>query len=367
MSRRPFTHLALLACLVVAAGCGSAGASSDPAGQPSATATPGGAATSPGNADQADPAPRTIEHRYGQTRIEGVPERVVTLGLTDQDYVIALGVAPVGTSEWFGQQPGALYPWAREALGDAPMPETVLDVYEYDVEAVAALQPDLILASNSGMTEEEYARFSEIAPTVAQPAAYPDFGAPWQEITRRTGAALGRAELAEDLVTDLEAEFQQAVADNPALDGATGLIAGVIDGEFYIYPEGPAPGFLRDLGLEVPRDAAQVVEDNGRQATAISREQLALMESDALVLGMYGTDEATVRGIEVFSALEAVQQGSFVPLPEMSRANTSMTFGSVLSLPIALDEMVPRLVAAVDGDPATPVEPAEPLATTSTD
>lgn len=346
------TVVAIVLAVGVAA-CGSAGP--EPAAAPATEAAPA-------TATDADPAPRTITHRYGETVVEGVPERVVTLGLTDQDYVIALGVAPVGTAEWFGEQPGALYPWAREALGDLPMPEQVLSVYEIDVEAVAALDPDLILASNSGLTRDEYDQLAQIAPTVAQPDEHADFGAPWQEITRRTGLALGRPEQAEALVEDLESELTAVVDANPSLDGATGLVTGVIGDEFWIYPEGPAPNLLRDLGIALPAAAEQVMDDNGRQATAISREQLSLLESDAIVLGLYGTDEQAVRDIEVFSALDAVAAGSVVPLPEMSRANTAMTFGSVLSLPTALDELVPRLVAAVDRDPDTAVEPAEPLA-----
>lgn len=361
MSLSPRARRTVLAIAMVVATAACAGGDDD-AGSTSASATAPEVATG-----EADPAPRTLSHRFGETEVEGVPERVVTLGLTDQDYVIALGVAPVGTAEWFGEQPGALYPWAREALGDLPMPEQVLSVYEYDVEAVAALDPDLILASNSGLTEDEYDQLSRIAPTVAQPDEYADFGAPWQEITRRTGAALGRADAAERLVEDLEAELARVVEDNPALDGATGLVTGVIEGEFWIYPEGPAPNFLRDLGIALPDAAEQVMDDNGRQATSLSREQLSLLESDAIVLGLYGTDEQAVRDIEVFSALDTVQAGGLVALPEMSRANTAMTFGSVLSLPIAIDEMVPRLVAAVDGDPETTVEPAEPLDTDTSD
>lgn len=31
-----------------------------------------------------------------------------------------------------------------------------------------------------------------------------------------------------------------------------------------------------------------------------------------------------------------------------------LSFSSVLSMPVVLDQLVPRLAAAVDGDPATP-------------
>lgn len=62
----------------------------------------GGEATSSGA--------RAIEHKYGTTEISGTLERIVTVGITDQDYVLAFGVAPVGTREWFGGFPGALWP-----------------------------------------------------------------------------------------------------------------------------------------------------------------------------------------------------------------------------------------------------------------
>ena len=47
------------------------------------------------------------------------PERVVTVGLTEQDALLALGIVPVATTKWFGTHPGEIFPWAEEALGDA--------------------------------------------------------------------------------------------------------------------------------------------------------------------------------------------------------------------------------------------------------
>src|SRR5688500_14442949 len=69
--------------------------------------------------------PVTIEHKYGSTTIEKQPERVVVVGLRDQDALLALGVVPVATTEWFGKHPGAIFPWATDELGSAKAP-TVL-------------------------------------------------------------------------------------------------------------------------------------------------------------------------------------------------------------------------------------------------
>src|SRR5690242_17739378 len=56
--------------------------------------------------------PVIVQHKFGTTTIPAKPVRVVTLGYTDQDAVLALGTVPVATSEWYGDQPGALFPWA---------------------------------------------------------------------------------------------------------------------------------------------------------------------------------------------------------------------------------------------------------------
>ena len=75
----------------------------------------------------------------------------MVVGLTEQDTVLALGYKPIATTEWYGGQPYAVWPWARAALGDTK--PTVLDNGDgFEFERIAALRPDLILGVNSGMT-----------------------------------------------------------------------------------------------------------------------------------------------------------------------------------------------------------------------
>lgn len=79
--------------------------------------------------------------------------------------MLALGRKPVATTEWYGKQPYAVWPWATEALGDAK--PTVLSTSDgFEFEKVASLQPDLIIGTNSGMKASDYKKFSELAPTL---------------------------------------------------------------------------------------------------------------------------------------------------------------------------------------------------------
>lgn len=335
LTRRDFLTGAGSLLVLGAAGCGGSGS---------------GEETTSANA-------RTIEHKYGSTEIPGNPERIVTVGLTEQDYLLALDIAPVGTREWFGEYPGALWPWAREALGDEPLPD-VLPVDELNFEQISALDADLILGVNSGLTQEEYDTLSEIAPTVAQPGEYADFGVPWQEMARIIGRAVGREDRAEELIPDIEARFDEARENNPEFEGATGILAADLeDGSVYVYAEGPAPRFLTSLGLELPPDTAEVFTGEDRAPAPLSLEQLTLLESDILVMGVYGGGSVAER--PVFQGLDVAEEGRTLFLPEMSLVNGAITFSTLLSLPTALEEMIPRMAAAIDGDPETEPEEIE--------
>ncbi len=118
--------------------------------------------------------PVTIEHRFGSTTIPAAPSRVVVAGLVEQDPLLALGVVPVATTEWFGEHPGAIHPWAREALGDAPLPEVLSIADGFEFERIAALRPDLIVGLLGGPeTRGDYDKLARIAPIVTQPAGLP--------------------------------------------------------------------------------------------------------------------------------------------------------------------------------------------------
>lgn len=93
----------------------------------------------------------TVDHKYGSTEIPGSPRRVVTVGLVDHDAVLALGVKPVAITagEWAAAFPNGVAPWAQDHLGNAK-PEVLPDS-EINFEKIAALKPDLITASYSGL------------------------------------------------------------------------------------------------------------------------------------------------------------------------------------------------------------------------
>src|SRR3954447_26306993 len=105
MSRRTFGGAIAAGALALVAACGS---TDDSTGTPAASSAAGPATF-----------PVSIEHKYGTTEITAAPQRVVVVGLTEQDALLALGIVPVATTKWFGENPGEIWPWAKEKFGSA--------------------------------------------------------------------------------------------------------------------------------------------------------------------------------------------------------------------------------------------------------
>ncbi|GIV79582.1 MAG: hypothetical protein KatS3mg050_3976 [Litorilinea sp.] len=306
-------------------------------------------ATEPAPATTAFPV--TIEHKFGTTTIPQAPQRVVTVGFSEQDPVLALGVKPVAVREWFGEQPYAIWPWAQDELGDATPQVLRMPFGELNFEAIAALQPDLIVATHAGITQEEYDLLAQIAPTLAQSAAYPDFGMPWQEQTRIIGQALGRPEQAEAQIEKVEAQIAEAARQHPILAGKT--VAWITPagepGQFWIVgPDTPPMRFLTALGLSYPDELRALVGE--LDSAQISSERLDLLDVDVLLVRAANEEErAAIEADPIFQSLGVFQDNRvifFVGADDPIYG--ALSFSTVLSLPYALEELVPQLVQAVE-------------------
>ena len=305
---------------------------------------------------QPGPFPVTIEHKFGTTIIPREPSRVVTIGFSEQDPVLGLGVKPVAVRDWFGDQPYAVWPWSREALGDARPQVLRMPFGELDYEALAVLRPNLIIATHSGIQEHEYQRLARIAPTIAQPGTYPDFGVPWQEQTRIIGRALGREAEAEALIARVEVQIAAARASHPEFEGATvAWVSPAGQGLLWaVGPSTPPMRFLADLGLRLPDALARHI--GNRDSAQVSQEQARLLETDVLIFHVLS--EAEREQIErhpVYRQLKPFREGRVVFFvgPD-DPVYGALSFSTVMSLPYALEHLVPRMAAALDGDPATP-------------
>lgn len=340
----------LLAGALLLGACGSSDSGSDSSSSKDDRST-----TAASDGGSGDAFPVTVEHKYGETTIEEKPERIVTVGLTDQDAVLALGEVPVATTEWFGEQEGALWPWAQDQLDElgGETPE-VLDATDgVNIEAVAAQKPDLITAMYTDLTESDYEKLSQIAPVITQSDGYVDYGITWQEGTTQIGKAMGKADEAEALVAGIEDQLAAVAEENPDFDGAQGVVATPYEGIFVYGPDDPRGRFLTSLGFVLPEGLAKATGDEF--GGNISEENAGLLDGD-LIIWLDPDDAEGDLGGPAYETFAVHTEGREVMLDSFNDPlGAATSFITPLSIPFLIDGLVPKMAAAIDGDPSTKV------------
>lgn len=285
--------------------------------------------------------PVTIEHKYGSTTVDQEPQRIVSVGYTEQDDLLALGITPVALRPWGTPVPHGVWPWAEHLLGEEK--PVVLARGELNFEAIADLNPDLIVGIYAGLTQEDFDRLSLIAPVVADPANYVRYATPWEEQFRIIAQTVGRTEQAETLIAEIEQRFSRVRDQHPEFKGKEIAAGFYWDGNPGAYRSGePRSRFFTELGFVVP----ELYDEEAGDAffAVFSPERIDVMDVDLLVW-YWDTPEGALTEDPLVKrlreSLDAHQDGREILLDSDMRF--ALSFSSYPSLMYALDELVPEL------------------------
>jgi len=351
---RTSRNIAIVAVLAVAALTLAACSSSDD--DAAAATSPASPATSVSESAGATAAfPVTVTDMYGDVRIESEPQRVVTLGSREHELLYSLGVAPVAVPEsWQGYANGT-GPWAEQARLDAGAEPETFATGELNYEVIASFEPDLIVGTYAGLTEDQYAALSAIAPTLAQTADFPAYGMPLDEELHLIAQAVGKTAEADAVMADIDAQFAATREEHPDFEGKTGIVAFFYDGAPGVYHSTDNRNqFLANLGLTVDGLDEYV---NEQFFIPVSAEKLDLMSDFDAVLWQAATTPETKDAIEtlpLFPGLEVTKNGGNIWITDTVLEGAFFA-NSPSSIQYSLDALVPQLEAALDGDPTTEV------------
>jgi iron complex transport system substrate-binding protein len=291
----------------------------------------------------------TIDHAFGSTEITGEPRKVVALGWGSADAAIALGVVPVAIEEQsYGATENGLMPWVETAVEEqgADLPEMLTTGESPAFQEIDEADPDLILATYSGITEADYEKLTQIAPTVA----YPDqpWSTPWREVITTTGEALGQPDEAEQVLADIDAEVQAAAEAHPEFQGRSIAAVAIDPSAFYVYtPADPRVQFLEDLGFTVAPSVDELDSGEGGFYYTLSTEKVDELTSDVLL--SYAGDEeqeATIAADPAYQKMQQFQDGTVASVVGESTVS-SVSPPTALSLGYSLDTFVEALAGAV--------------------
>ncbi|MFE7599893.1 ABC transporter substrate-binding protein [Streptomyces sp. NPDC057494] len=317
LRRRGTAAAVALAAALSLAACGGGDGSSDPAKKEDTAkkkdvATGGkdfgdAAAKTAAMGTDAKPGqfPRTLTHALGTTELKTAPKRVVVLDVGELDNVVSLGIEPVGYAPSEGDDgiPGYL-------AKDAGTPKSVGTINNLNLEAIANLQPDLILGSQL-RAADKYDELSKIAPTVF--SIRPGFT--WKENYLLNAAALDRTAEAKTKLAAYETKAKQLGTDIGP-DKPTVSMVRYLPGKIRLYAKASFIGtILEDTGL--PRPKNQQIDE---LAAEISPEKIDEADADWIFTGVYGDAKATkkdsAQANPLWKNLKAVKAGRAKDVPD---------------------------------------------------
>lgn len=299
-SRRMFAGLTAALALPLVLGACSEG---DGAGADDSGAAAGG--TSGGGTGGGE-FPVTVDTFYGEITVEAKPERVVAIGGSYLDQLVALGVQPIAFvgSPRAGEDFLTGYPWFQGVDLDltAEEPALLAEGYSPSLEAIAALAPDLIIGDGAewAIDEAMFAEISLIAPTYTP---HHKLDADWGTMLSDIAALTGTSEAAAGILADFDVQIEDARTRLENLSGATYVYGDIREQEIRLAVD---VYMLEQLGLAPDVELAA--------QGAISLEQLDEVTSDVFFVMVWRGDtvQEDLEADPRYDSLPAAQNGAVI-------------------------------------------------------
>ncbi|QES42293.1 iron-siderophore ABC transporter substrate-binding protein [Streptomyces venezuelae] len=249
----------------------------------------------------------TVKTAMGDVNVPVDPRRVVVLDTAELDSAITLGVKPVGSThvEASSGFPGYLPKDEVSGIKD------VGEMMTPNMEAIAALKPDLILTSKIRHAAK-YDQLKAIAPTVMTETT----GYPWKENFQVHADALGRRAEAKKVVADYRAHTRKVTKaiGGPAKAEQTKVnVLRFIEGaDIRLYGDRSyIATLLKDVGLGRAPISAKAKDGFSYD---LSPEKIDLADTDVIFRSTYGdpkkSKETQTVGSGLWKNMRAVKSGN---------------------------------------------------------
>lgn len=249
---------------------------------------------------------RTVEHALGLLQVPAQPQRLVTPSPCTMEASLALNIEPIGGSHWNWNQP--------YLEGKVENIQDVGWIPEINLEVVATLDPDLILATV--YQRSIYDLLSRIAPTYLA-EEYSQGSGDWKEIFTQVADALDQTKRAEQVMADYNARLAELRTHMGSRTQELEVsVVAVYRQNINVYLEDDFSGtILKDAGLSRPIGQRRDRKTLSSGSTSISRERLQDLDADILFLVINGSDSQTKETVQqlqidpLWAQLKFIQNG----------------------------------------------------------
>lgn len=271
----------------------------------------------------AEAGTRTVQTPQGEVEIPADAQRIVVLNYALTGYLYDLGVKVIATTAEAADADGSF----SEFWGDAPERDgTELLPWTsdgFDLEAILALEPDLLIAGGWGfpyfVADQAYEDLSGIAPTVMVDKAFTT----WKEqFSFLAEQVLDEKEAYDDLVIAYEERLSEVREGISLPPQPTSLLYVTVEGAPFVTFEEFVPEEFVELGFEIdPIASSNDLEPytEGGDSAELSTESLGqLMTSPTVFVCGFNQDTFSVDDLgsrAVWKDLPSFQEGHAYDMP----------------------------------------------------
>jgi iron complex transport system substrate-binding protein len=293
--------------------------------------------------------PVTVEHAFGSTTVKAAPKRVVSVGYTDDQNILAFGIKPVGMVDQYpnpaGQKPdiNTQWPWVKDKWGET-RPEVIMNNGDAgpNFEKIAALRPDLIIAVYSEIDQAAYDKLSKIAPTVGRTKTEKEpFSAPWQDNALHIAKALGKADEGKAMVQGIQDKLAAVKKAHPEFAGQTAVSLSWYKDAVNPFTTTDVRGqLLTGMGFKGQTEIDKIAGSSF--STALSPERMDLVDVDRVFVINDKADADALKKFDLFANLKVSKNNkvSYLLDSEGPAVGAAMSQATLPSLPFAIDELV---------------------------
>lgn len=267
---------------------------------------------------------RTVKTDYGQVKVPAAPKRVVVLNHALAGYLYDLDVPVQATIPEDADGKGEFSPyWEKEAKEDGT---TFLpwSVDGFDLEAILALDPDLIVGGGIGFplfqAEKVYDELSDIAPTVLVGKKLGDWRSQFSFLA---GDVFGKPGVYDQHLAAYDKRITEVKGAIEPPPGPVSFLALTGDGTAYGLVENVGlPVEFKKVGIEpapVFAEGGFKVYGQGGDMFELSTEKVGqtITQPSVFIMGFNAdtTDVATLKKNPVYGALPAFKSNHAYDLP----------------------------------------------------
>jgi iron complex transport system substrate-binding protein len=305
-------RMLLLVPLITAllAACGAApSAQTSTSGMPTQGGAPAlaTAAPAPTAAPQPAAAPISVKHSLGTLTLPKPAARVVACSEEAIDFLITLGVQPIGICSDRVSGAGTGVPYTLPHFFPKQLLGTPVFLGTADapsLEAILALKPDLII---SGVwAEKANPKLAEIAPTFVVDTGATGY---WRETLGEIGRALGREPQSQQFLADYDATAKH-LAEQLAPTAAAAKVLFIYsfsatDGTMVLGPTWPGSKQFELLGFKIFEPAGLDLSKGG--VAPSSPEILSNTDADIVFLMRPKTDDGQIPRYPIDELLDSLK------------------------------------------------------------